>query len=128
MLAPSLVKQIRALLAEGNWSQRQIARELGASRGTVGAIAAGRRPDHDRPPRAKQERPIRPIGPPERCPGCGGIVYMPCRTCLVRETVARQSISARRQRSAEPEGPLQVDLRQEQRARYEEMRAKRSWE
>ncbi len=123
MLAPSLVKRIRDLLAEGKWSQRKIARELGTSRGTVGAIAAGHRPDYSRP--TKQKPPIRPIGPPERCPGCGGIVYMPCRTCLVRETVTRQSIAARRQRSFQPEDPLQLELCGDHRGRYEQVRVER---
>ena len=43
MLALTVVQQIEQLLKEGQLSQRKIAARLGVSRGTVGAIADGRR-------------------------------------------------------------------------------------
>jgi transcriptional regulator with XRE-family HTH domain len=44
MIAPSMVDEVRRLLSEGRLSQRAIARRTGISRGTVAAIASGRRP------------------------------------------------------------------------------------
>lgn len=81
MIVPALVDEIKRLLAEKRLSQRKIAVRLGISRGTVHAIACGKRPDC--PPRELQEFD-RPLGPPERCPGCGGRVYMPCLLCQIR--------------------------------------------
>ena len=88
MIAPSEVEEIKRLLAEKRLSQRKIAVRLGVSRGTVHAIARGKR--RDRPPR-EPERPRRPAGPPERCPGCGGQVYMPCLLCRARAVKERRA-------------------------------------
>ena len=46
MIAHAMVGEIRRLLDEGLMSQRKIARRLGVSRGTVHAIARGKRPDY----------------------------------------------------------------------------------
>ena len=43
MIATSVVDEIRRLLQEGCLSQRKIAAQIGVSRGTVNAIALGRR-------------------------------------------------------------------------------------
>ena len=84
MIAPSIVSEIRDLLVRGELSQRRIAQRLGVSRGTVNAIAQKKRPDYS----ARQERQpgdfIPPAGRPTRCPGCGGMVQMPCLACQVR--------------------------------------------
>jgi hypothetical protein len=84
MLALSTVLEIDRLLHEGTLSQRQIAVRLGVSRGTVGAIASGRRalvgnesPPHGTPTASSQARP-------ERCPRCGHRVRVPCMVCLAR--------------------------------------------
>ena len=50
MLAPSVVEEIRRLLAEDTLSYRKIARLTGVSRGTIGAIASGKRPDYQQTP------------------------------------------------------------------------------
>jgi transcriptional regulator with XRE-family HTH domain len=84
MLALARVKEVERLLAEGNLSQRKIARLLRVSRATVSAIAAGRRPDYEAQLAARASE-FEPLGPIERCPGCGGMVYTPCRLCLVRK-------------------------------------------
>lgn len=93
MLAPHVIQQIAALLAEGRLSQRRIAVLLGVSRGTIGAIAAGNRPEAYVPPPADGDED-QPAGPAARCPGCGGLVYLPCRLCRVRawqrKRIARQ--------------------------------------
>ena len=84
MIATALIDEIRNLLRTGRLSQRKIARRIGVSRGTVNAIARGRRPNN--PARRKQVAPgfAPPDGMPERCPGCGGMVQMPCLFCHLR--------------------------------------------
>ncbi|MGD0897968.1 MAG: helix-turn-helix domain-containing protein [Thermoguttaceae bacterium] len=83
MIAHGVVDEIRHLLDQGAMSQRKIARRLGVSRGTVNAIALGTRPDYlDR--RDELGGFFPPAGPPRRCPGCGGMVFMPCLLCHVR--------------------------------------------
>ncbi len=84
MLTTEMVQRIRTLLDGGRMSQRGIARALRVSRGTVGAIALGRR--HDPAARRDGQHPglVSPAGPAERCPGCGGMVQMPCLACRLR--------------------------------------------
>ena len=122
MIAPSVVNQIKRLLAEGRFSQRKIARMTGVSRGTVGAIAAGKRRDHEALSQSREEEPEEPAGPPRRCPGCGGIVYLPCRLCGVRKLLAEARIT---RRPARPDEPLALELVGEHRTRYESLRARR---
>ena len=43
MIATTVVDEIRRMLGEGRLSQRNIARRIGVSRGTVNAIALGKR-------------------------------------------------------------------------------------
>ena len=85
--------EIRRLLAEGQLSQRKIALHVGVSRGTVHAMARGKRPEHLREIRHRRRSPlITPTGPPRRCPQCGGLVQMPCLACQVRGILrSRQS-------------------------------------
>jgi hypothetical protein len=94
MISPAKVEEVRRLLAQGNISQRQIARQLSLSRGVVGSIASGRRPDYSL--RTPQE-PLCLL-PAVRCPGCGGFVHPPCRLCRVRVIKARElaKVKARR--------------------------------
>jgi hypothetical protein len=81
MLPTATILEIDRLLKEGRLSQRQIASRLKVSRGTISAIAHGRRglygndPDEVRPAHAS---------PPARCPTCGYCVYLPCRICKIR--------------------------------------------
>jgi hypothetical protein len=83
MLAQAIVEQIRLLLREGTLSQRKIAKRLGVSRGTVNAIAQGKRTDYPGGPDALGDF-VPAAGPPRRCPSCGGMVFMPCLLCHVR--------------------------------------------
>jgi hypothetical protein len=84
MIAHAVAREIHDLLAAGTLSQRKIAQRLGVSRGTVNAIALGRRPvrliTYDRD---DDDFPS-PAGPPRRCPTCGGMVLMPCLLCQLR--------------------------------------------
>ncbi|MHC4399969.1 MAG: winged helix-turn-helix transcriptional regulator [Planctomycetota bacterium] len=82
MIPNALVDEVKRLLSEGRLSQRKIARRVGVSRGTVNAIARGKRPDYEA--RAKEDDFLAPAGPLARCSTCGGMVYMPCLACGVR--------------------------------------------
>jgi len=84
MLPVWRVADIRRMLAQGELSHRKIAEQTGVSRGTVGAIALGRRPDRDDRRQTFPGDAAAPHGPPRRCPGCGGMVLMPCLLCHVR--------------------------------------------
>jgi hypothetical protein len=94
MLALAKVKAAERLLSEGKLSHRRIARTVGMSRASVGAIALGRRPDYEARElaRAAQEEPL---GPLARCPQCGGMVYTPCRLCRVRAMLLTEQEAAR---------------------------------
>jgi hypothetical protein len=84
MIPRAAVDEIQRLLTEGRLSQRKIARKVGVSRGTVGAIARQERP-FDRAGQPEPEENARAAGaPPARCGTCGGMVRMPCLACRVR--------------------------------------------
>ncbi|MEN6459173.1 MAG: helix-turn-helix transcriptional regulator [Thermoguttaceae bacterium] len=122
MIAPEIVAQIRRLLQEDRLSQRQIARLVGVCRGSVAAIASGRRPDYESRP---VEEDLEPSGPPVRCPSCGSKVYMPCVLCGLRnEMVNRTQTPARSQRPLAAVS-TDLDLRPEHRLRYEQVREAR---
>lgn len=125
MIAPEVVQEVRRRLTEGKLSQRKIAAITGVSRGTVGAIAAGRRPDYDSSAPGRQGQLLRRSGPPRRCPGCGAMVYMPCRLCRLRAEIAGASKPSPARWPARPDEPLQLELTAEHRARYEQIRARR---
>ena len=117
MLAAKTVIEIQRLLDAKTHSQRRIAVLLGVSRGSVAAIASGKR-------RAEladecDDAPAEHAGPPARCPGCGGLVYMPCLLCRLR----KENPCVTRRRTADIPALLRLDLRPEHRERYEEVRA-----
>ncbi len=93
MIAPQIVTEVRQLLREDILSQRKIARLVGVSRGTVAAIAAGKRPDYDLLRQLRDEWE-EPTGPAARCPGCGNRVYMPCQLCRIRKRIAEKQACA----------------------------------
>lgn len=115
MLAPAKVEEVERLLASGEHSQRTIAKMTGVSRGSVGAIAGGKR--HIYPRNVKPEFPD-PEGPPERCPKCGGLTPLPCRLCYVRKKRGKSPPKWDTLRDA----PLGLQLKGEPLARYEEVR------
>jgi len=84
MIAIAVEEEIRRLLDETEWSQRKIARNLGVSRGTVNAIARGKRPNYAARRQAPSEPFTIPSGLARRCPICGAKVQMPCLACQVR--------------------------------------------
>ncbi len=90
MIPEAVVTRIRALLTQGELSQRKIAVQTGVSRGTVNAIAQGKRPE-GAVRRQRQHRDfVPPGGLPRRCPSCGALVQMPCLACQLRAMKRRQ--------------------------------------
>ena len=90
MLPLVVVEEIRRLLDEAKLSQRKIAAKLGVSRGTVGAISNGQRGIYGREHDPHEPDLCSLDLPPERCPGCGGMVYVPCVLCRARRYAKRQ--------------------------------------
>jgi transcriptional regulator with XRE-family HTH domain len=123
MIAQQIAEQIEQMLAAGAMSQREIAAVAGVSRGTVRGIATGKR----RRPKAAEPLDnylLAPDGPPERCPDCGGMVYLPCRLCETRKAIAhspelRASMEARRRQGFVALG---LNLKPAHQERYEEVR------
>lgn len=105
MLPLVLVEEIRCLLDEGELSQRKIAIKLDVSRGTVSAIASGRRGVYGSEPKSDEPALCCLELPPERCSGCGAKVYMPCVLCSAREFQARQDLL---QHLAKPRQPTRL--------------------
>ena len=125
MLTESKLRWIRRLLAEG-LSYRAIREMTGVSRGAIGRIARGERPDYEALGRAKQEKKegLKRTPRPIRCPGCGYRVYPPCRICRVRKALADGKLREVF-REVGLEEPLGLELRPEHQKRYEEVRARR---
>jgi len=90
MLPLTLVKEVRRLLDESQLSHRKIAKKLDISRGTVGAIASGRRGIFGQVPSPDDlSLACRKLAP-ERCLSCGALVYKPCVLCNARAFRIRQ--------------------------------------
>lgn len=100
MLAHDKILEVRRLLALATLSHRQIARQTGVSRATVGLVARGRRPDYPPRPPDPLDNLDQPLGPAVRCPGCGGLVYPPCRLCHVRRLKAQGRLNRPPRRAA----------------------------
>ncbi len=93
MLSITTILEVRRLLAAGGRSQRAIATQVGVSRGIVALIAAGRRHLHSAEPNCKSPLRRSRAGT-TRCPGCGGLVYLPCLLCRARQLRRRQQLVA----------------------------------
>ena len=115
MIAQAKINEIERLLAAGALSQRKIAKLVGTSRSVVGAIAAGTRPDYEARRREREENFPEPLGPLGRCPGCGGMVYNPCRLCrlrLFKDRELRLARAARRRAREQSLRELLIRLRE----------------
>jgi hypothetical protein len=114
---------IEAALGANHRSRRGIARDQGVARGTVDAIANGRRPaDLARQRRRERQPSYRVPKSPMRCPGCGRLIEMPCPAC--RDEIAVKG----RRGPGLPEEPLTIALRNEDERRYLELRRRREQE
>jgi hypothetical protein len=91
MLPLKQVEEVRRLVDAGELSQRKIAAKLAVSRGTVSAIASGKRGLY-----GCESDPLDNLNssgtPPERCLGCGALVFMPCVLCKTRAYIAQQQV------------------------------------
>ena len=85
MLPTALIHEIDRLLKQGELSHRKIAARLGVSRGTVSAIAAGRRGLYGKDSPDENSRSLSSASPPTRCPRCGYRVFPPCLICEARQ-------------------------------------------
>ncbi|MCC6125869.1 MAG: hypothetical protein IT426_12955 [Pirellulales bacterium] len=85
MICRELFEEIGKMLAGEKYSQRAIARRLGVSRGAVQSVARGKRRSYPPPTRSSGEGFQPPRGLHFRCPGCGGMVQMPCLACYLRK-------------------------------------------
>jgi hypothetical protein len=92
VIAAGVVGEIRSLLAEGGLSQRKIAQRMGVNRGTVNAIARGKRPEYPSARQAPNGDSTPPSGRPVRCLGCGGLCQMPCLVCHLRAIKQRRRL------------------------------------
>ena len=127
MLSKATVLEIERMLAGRIYSQRKIALLCGVCRGTVSQIATGRRVLKEH----LDYESDGPDGPAVRCPGCGGMVFMPCRLCTLREQLGPVGLSVSRRRFGGEDSFLFVglglDLKSESRARFEEVREWRQY-
>jgi len=128
MIAPEVVAEIRRMLIEGIVSQREMAKRTGVSRGTIGAVASGQRPDYDAARKPNEDSWETSSDPPERCATCGGMVYMPCLLCRLRKKLVEERNRRARNRAADVALWLVLELRPEHQSRYEEIREKRRQE
>ena len=123
MLDPEKVTGVKRLLAEGGLPLRKIAEVVGMSRGSVAAIATGRRPDYEGKLREQSLRAeaeeVLGTSSPKRCPDCGGLACLPCRACHLRQT--RRIIPT----PPKPDATCGLELQSDDRERYEEIRQMR---
>lgn len=80
MIAEETAREVARLLAAGR-PQREIAARLKVSRGTISAIASGKRGLHGRKATAGEACDEGSDNRPSRCPGCGALACLPCVYC-----------------------------------------------
>jgi hypothetical protein len=131
-LPTDVAQEIRRLLADGQLSQREIARKVNVSRGAVILIADRMLAGLEDPQSADLDID-EASGPPARCPTCGAMVYPPCRLCCTRQQLAqRPSPTVLRTVPAGPDAQhntddaLALDLHDIHRQRLEEIRTRRA--
>lgn len=80
-ISPERAEAVRRALADG-MKQREIARRVGISVGTVSRIASGRWNDPDADSRLSLVLYDEPHLDARRCSGCGAMIYVwPCLRC-----------------------------------------------
>jgi len=125
MISHAVADQIKRLLAEERYSQRQIARMTGVSRGTVGAIASGKRPDYEQMAAERVDDPFAG-DTPKRCPGCGALALVHrdrkiCLACCVRRDRELGKLSRPPERP-DQETPVELELDEGADVRYQRIR------
>ena len=116
-IKPEVIEEIKRLLAEGNLSRRKIAEATGVSRTSVWTVASGKYRAYS--PKNSDKLFV---GPVRRCLGCGCMVMIPCRVCRIRELAA----CSPKRGHVLVQGELpELDLAEEDRVRYEQVRYQR---
>lgn len=123
MLTKQQVSDIKRLLDEGELSQRRIAVHVKVSRGSVAAIASGKRGLHGR---EHEGDLFAQSDHAERCPGCGYMVFVPCVYCRAIEFSDRRNPDTEDSQQPLPdaieeglEGPMEGEVAQEEPAKSE---------
>lgn len=122
MLTAATIQRILDLLAQGNLTDRQIARLTGVSRASVTRIARGYRPHSPQPRRSSPSPSPKPADSPQRCPHCGAKVYLPCRRCRLERQFRAGRVPLL---PAWPETDLQLQLSDAQLHRYHHLHLSR---
>ena len=117
MLESRIILEVIRLLKERKHSQRKIAQMMKVSRGTVSAIARGKR-RRDFTENVK----ITPKGPWVRCPDCGGKTQLPCTACYLKNMIGIRSKDTSWNISAHKGGLLDIELKGWQLRRYLKLR------
>lgn len=125
MIPEHVIARIKALLAEGEHSQREIARRTKVNRNTVSRISRGKRPDFSALRRARREQLRLRSRTTRRCPGCGARVYRPCLRCRLIERSRATVRKLLPMSSQNGFTPLGVELQGKQRERYEVILARK---
>ena len=81
MISAECESYVRTLLASGEYTRRAIAKRAGVSRGTVDAIAGGRRERRPLPAEVDGDEQPAIVA---RCATCGARTVIPCLACFVR--------------------------------------------
>ena len=115
------VRKIKELLAAKKLSQRPIAKLMRVSRGTVSAIATGRRPDYAALRRQREAEAVTVREPKGRCPQCGAKVYMPCLACDVRHKARTSPRSEDAQLCEHLGRACELRLKKDHRRRYQRL-------
>lgn len=115
-LLPAQVFDVRELLRRGV-PRRQVARQTGVGLTTIGQIATDRYAPSGSRSRADGEA-YRECEP-RRCPRGHLVTLWPCVTCDIEVFAA---MARSRRQSGEPVEPLGLELRGQDRARYEQIR------
>jgi hypothetical protein len=122
LISRARIEDVKRLLSQG-LTQREISSRTGISRGTIGAVANGQRPDYEE----LGDRDDGQKGSPQRCAKCGVLVFAPCLACRDRQSPRE---AGRRRTARRPSAPaaddLGLDLHPEHFARYMGLRASRN--
>lgn len=115
--------QVASLLEQGRLTQRAIGRLMGCSRGTVAAIAAGKRKREPETRGRSSESLLEfKLGPASRCGLCGALVYGECIACHVRARLAKGPIGRAQAVGSNGCDGMGLNLPEDCQGRYEEIR------
>jgi len=116
MISEERIAIAEQLILDEKLSQRQIAKQTGLSRATIGAIASGKRRIFKRKPLLVIEHDKN--SPHVRCPGCGLRVRLPCVRCLLQKYGKKQKITNEKINKTD----FSINLTDGEAKRYQEIR------